>query len=44
MLRSEFGSTGSAAEVSMAMNSEGAKKWARLTRNNIGKQIAIVLR
>jgi SecD/SecF fusion protein len=41
--RSEFGSTGSAAEVSMAMNSDGAKKWARLTRNNIGKQIAIVL-
>ncbi|PLX23016.1 MAG: protein translocase subunit SecDF [Salinivirgaceae bacterium] len=41
--RSEFGNTGSAAEVTMSMNSEGAKKWARLTRNNIGKQIAIVL-
>ena len=25
------------------MNSEGAKKWARLTKNNIGQQIAIVL-
>ena len=41
--RSEFGTTGSSAKVTMTMNSEGAKKWARLTRNNIGKQIAIVL-
>lgn len=29
--------------VSMAMNAEGAKAWARLTKENIGKQIAIVL-
>ncbi len=29
--------------VSMAMNQEGAKIWARLTKENIGKQIAIVL-
>jgi len=41
--RSEFGQTGARAEVSMAMNSEGAKIWARLTRENIGRQIAIVL-
>ncbi|MDD4746752.1 MAG: protein translocase subunit SecDF [Salinivirgaceae bacterium] len=41
--REEFGNNRATAEVSMAMNSEGAKKWARLTKNNIGKQIAIVL-
>jgi len=29
--------------VSMTMNAEGAKAWARLTKENIGKQIAIVL-
>ncbi|MDL2276957.1 protein translocase subunit SecDF [Parabacteroides sp. OttesenSCG-928-G07] len=29
--------------VSMAMNAEGAKQWARLTKDNVGKQIAIVL-
>jgi SecD/SecF fusion protein len=27
----------------MSMNSEGAKIWSRMTRDNIGKQIAIVL-
>ncbi|MDR3366729.1 MAG: protein translocase subunit SecDF [Prevotellaceae bacterium] len=31
------------AHVSMSMNSEGAKIWARLTADNIGKCIAIVL-
>ena len=31
------------AEVSMSMNTEGAKIWARLTADNIGKCIAIVL-
>ena len=30
-------------EVSMTMNSDGAKVWRRLTADNIGKQIAIVL-
>jgi SecD/SecF fusion protein len=30
-------------EVSMNMNSEGAKRWANLTRENIQKSIAIVL-
>jgi SecD/SecF fusion protein len=30
-------------EVSMSMNAEGAKTWKRLTGDNIGKQIAIVL-
>ncbi|WP_102407865.1 protein translocase subunit SecDF [Parabacteroides bouchesdurhonensis] len=30
-------------EVSMTMNAEGAKAWARLTKDNIGKAVAIVL-
>ena len=30
-------------QVSMSMNAEGAKAWARLTKENIGKSIAIVL-
>ncbi len=30
-------------EVSMSMNAEGANIWARMTKDNIGKQIAIVL-
>jgi SecD/SecF fusion protein len=30
-------------EVSLSMNSEGARVWKRLTGENIGKQIAIVL-
>ncbi len=30
-------------EVAMSMNSEGARIWKRLTGDNIGKQIAIVL-
>ena len=29
--------------VSMTMNSEGAKAWARVTQNNLGKPVAIVL-
>ena len=34
---------GGAPSVSMTMNAEGASIWARLTKENIGKQIAIVL-
>ncbi|MCM1068119.1 MAG: protein translocase subunit SecD [Muribaculaceae bacterium] len=30
-------------EVSMRMNAEGARNWARITGQNIGKQVAIVL-
>lgn len=41
--RSEYAETQASAEVSMQMNSEGAKKWARITKENVGKQIAIVL-
>ncbi|MEC7645913.1 MAG: protein translocase subunit SecDF [Bacteroidota bacterium] len=38
-----FGQFSSTAEVSMAMNAEGAKQWKRLTADNIGKSVAIVL-
>ena len=45
--RVEFQGTqrgGSAApSVNMTMNAEGASIWARLTKDNIGKQVAIVL-
>ncbi len=41
--RVEFGQTQAVAEVTMAMNAEGARTWARLTKENIGKSIAIVL-
>ncbi len=41
--RMTYGQFKSEAEVSMSMNSEGAKKWANLTRENVGKSIAIVL-
>lgn len=30
-------------QVSMSMNAEGAKAWARLTKENIGKSVAIIL-
>ena len=30
-------------DVSMSMNTEGSRRWAQLTKNNIGKAIAIVL-
>jgi len=41
--RAEFGNNKATAEVSMTMNAEGAKIWAKLTKQNIGRQIAIVL-
>ena len=41
--RVQFGNTGGNPEVSMSMNGEGASIWARMTGDNIGKQIAIVL-
>ena len=40
--RVQYGNNGS-PEVSMSMNAEGANTWARMTKDNIGKQIAIVL-
>ncbi len=39
----QYGQTGSSAEVSMSMNSAGAKTWARLTADNVGRYIAVVL-
>lgn len=41
--RQDFGSTKASAEVNMTMNSEGSKTWARMTKDNLGKSIAIVL-
>ena len=42
--RADFSQTGGAyANVSMSMNAEGAQKWQRITKDNIGKSIAIVL-
>lgn len=41
--RADFSETSAYANVSMSMNSEGAKTWARMTKENIGKSIAIAL-
>jgi SecD/SecF fusion protein len=41
--REEFGNNQATAEVTMTMNAEGASAWARITKENVGKQIAIVL-
>jgi len=41
--RQDYADMGSTPEVSMTMNSTGAKVWARLTKDNVGKSIAIVL-
>ncbi len=38
-----YSQNGSAAEVNLMMNSNGASQWAQLTGQNIGKPIAIVL-
>lgn len=41
--RADFSQASAYANVSMSMNSEGAKIWARMTKENIGKSIAIAL-
>jgi SecD/SecF fusion protein len=41
--RAEFGQNQATAEVSMTMNAEGAKVWARMTKDNVSRCIAIVL-
>jgi SecD/SecF fusion protein len=41
--RTSSGVTGAEVKVDMSMNSEGAKIWARMTRENIGRCIAVVL-
>jgi SecD/SecF fusion protein len=38
-----FSQLGNQAEVHFSMNAEGAKRWANLTRENVGRQIAIVM-
>ncbi len=39
----QYAQRGATAEVSMTMNAEGTSEWARMTGENIGKCIAIVL-
>ena len=41
--RTDFGQFNGVPEVSMAMNAEGARQWKRLTSDNIGKSVAVVL-
>ena len=41
--RADFSQTSAYAKVSMSMNAEGAKAWQRITKDNIGKSVAIVL-
>ena len=41
--REEYSQHGAAAEVSMVMNATGARTWARMTADNTGRSIAIVL-
>ena len=41
--RADFSQVSAYANVSMSMNAEGAKAWQRITKDNIGKSIAIVL-
>ena len=41
--RQDYADMGSRPEVSMTMNNTGAKVWARLTKDNLNKSIAIVL-
>ncbi|MGI6338000.1 MAG: protein translocase subunit SecDF [Bacteroidales bacterium] len=41
--RPTSGITGSEVKVDFSMNAEGAKTWARMTRENIGRCIAVVL-
>ena len=41
--RQDFGQFKNAPEISMRMNADGAKAWKRLTGENVGKAIAIVL-
>ena len=41
--RASYSQNGGSAEVSMSMNSNGMTEWARLTGDNVGRCIAIVL-
>ena len=41
--KDQFNNVSGQPEVSMTMNSDGARRWAALTKANVGKAIAIVL-
>ena len=41
--KDQFDHISGAPEVSMSMNTDGARRWAALTKANVGKAIAIVL-
>ena len=41
--RSTSGTSGNDIKVDMTMNGEGSKTWARMTRENIGRCLAVVL-
>ena len=41
--KDQFNNMSGSPEVSMTMNSDGARRWAALTKANVGKAIAIVL-
>ncbi|MBQ1801069.1 MAG: protein translocase subunit SecDF, partial [Prevotella sp.] len=41
--KDQFNNLDGSPEVSMSMNTEGARRWAALTKANVGKAIAIVL-
>ena len=41
--RESYAQRGAEAEVSMSMNSNGISEWARLTADNVGRCVAIVL-
>lgn len=41
--RQGFGDNRAESVVNMRMNSDGAKVWARMTRENVGRSVAIVL-
>ena len=41
--KDQFNQLSNAPEVSMSMNTDGARRWAALTKANVGKAIAIVL-
>jgi len=41
--RTSSGITGSEIKVDMSMNAEGAKIWARMTRENVGRSVIVLL-
>jgi len=41
--RQDFGQNQASSVVDMTMNTEGAKIWQRITRENVGKSVAVVL-